>query len=42
MVFWDWKTCRIVSRIQAHKKAIISHAWLPHETVRFSLWIELG
>ncbi|KAK4701782.1 pre-mRNA-processing factor 17, partial [Phenoliferia sp. Uapishka_3] len=32
MVFWDWKTCRIVSRFKAHNQVIISHAWLPHET----------
>jgi pre-mRNA-processing factor 17 len=34
MVFWDWKTGRIASRLhRAHKQVIISHAWLPHETV---------
>ncbi|GEM10756.1 pre-mRNA splicing factor [Rhodotorula toruloides] len=33
MVFWDWKTGRIASRLhRAHKQVIISHAWLPHET----------
>ncbi|GAA5895842.1 WD40 repeat domain-containing protein [Sporobolomyces salmoneus] len=33
MVFWDFKTSRIVSRIKkAHSKVIISHAWLPHES----------
>lgn len=40
MVFWDWKTCRIVSRFKAHNQVIISHAWLPHETV--SLFLALG
>jgi pre-mRNA-processing factor 17 len=34
MIFWDFKTSRIVSRIKkAHSKVIISHAWLPHESV---------
>ncbi|CEQ43099.1 SPOSA6832_04997 [Sporobolomyces salmonicolor] len=33
LVFWDFKTSRIVSRINgAHKQVIISHAWLPHES----------
>ncbi|GAA6010806.1 hypothetical protein JCM10207_005852 [Rhodosporidiobolus poonsookiae] len=33
MVFWDFKTSRIVGRLnKAHKQVIISHAWLPHET----------
>ncbi|GAA5948931.1 hypothetical protein JCM3765_003955 [Sporobolomyces pararoseus] len=33
MIFWDFKTSRIVSRIKkAHSKVIISHAWLPHES----------
>ncbi|GAA5945171.1 hypothetical protein JCM1841_001897 [Sporobolomyces salmonicolor] len=33
LVFWDFKTSRIVSRInRAHKQVIISHAWLPHES----------
>ena len=33
LVFWDFKTCRLLKRIKAHTKAVISHAWLPHETV---------
>ncbi|KAI8456696.1 WD40-repeat-containing domain protein [Phakopsora pachyrhizi] len=32
MVFWDWKTCRIVKRIKCHNQVVISHVWLPHET----------
>ncbi|GAA6061123.1 hypothetical protein JCM10212_001723 [Sporobolomyces blumeae] len=33
LVFWDFKSSRIVSRIKkAHSKVIISHAWLPHES----------
>ena len=34
VVFWDWKTGRIKSRLQAHSKVVIAHEWLPHETVR--------
>lgn len=31
--FWDWKSARLVKRIRgAHKEAVISHVWLPHET----------
>jgi pre-mRNA-processing factor 17 len=33
IVFWDWKTGRIKSRIKAHSKVVIAHEWLPHETV---------
>ena len=33
VVFWDWKTGRIKSRLQAHSKVVIAHEWLPHETV---------
>lgn len=33
LVFWDWKSGRLLKRIpRAHKEVIISHAWLPHET----------
>ncbi|KAG6814036.1 hypothetical protein H0H92_003886 [Tricholoma furcatifolium] len=32
VVFWDWKTCRIKSRLKAHDKVVIAHEWLPHET----------
>ncbi|GAA5832903.1 hypothetical protein JCM3770_003832, partial [Rhodotorula araucariae] len=33
VVFWDFKTSRIVGRLQrAHKQVVLSHAWLPHET----------
>src|SRR5258708_2827795 len=34
VVFWDWKTGRIKSRLRAHSKVVIAHEWLPHETVR--------
>jgi pre-mRNA-processing factor 17 len=33
VVFWDWKTGRIKSRLKAHSKVVIAHDWLPHETV---------
>lgn len=32
IVFWDWKSTRILKRIKAHNKVVISHCWLPHET----------
>ncbi|KAK2462005.1 hypothetical protein APHAL10511_006468 [Amanita phalloides] len=32
VVFWDWKTSRIKSRMKAHSKVVIAHEWLPHET----------
>ncbi|KAI0067965.1 pre-mRNA splicing factor [Artomyces pyxidatus] len=32
VVFWDWKTGRIKSRLHAHSKVVIAHEWLPHET----------
>ncbi|KAA1116086.1 pre-mRNA-processing factor 17 [Puccinia graminis f. sp. tritici] len=32
MVFWDWKSCRILKRLKCHDQVIISHSWLPHET----------
>jgi WD40 repeat protein len=34
VVFWDWKTGGIKSRLAAHSKVVIAHEWLPHETVR--------
>ena len=33
VVFWDWKTGRIKSRLKAHSKVVITHEWLPHDTV---------
>ncbi|SJX65355.1 probable CDC40-Pre-mRNA splicing factor important for catalytic step II [Sporisorium reilianum f. sp. reilianum] len=31
--FWDWKSARLLKRLRgAHREAVISHAWLPHET----------
>lgn len=38
VVFWDWKTGRIKSRLKAHSKVVIAHEWLPHETVRTYLF----
>ncbi|CAA7258724.1 unnamed protein product [Cyclocybe aegerita] len=32
VVFWDWKTGHIKSRLKAHSKVVIAHEWLPHET----------
>ncbi|KAF5355907.1 hypothetical protein D9756_004165 [Leucocoprinus leucothites] len=32
VVFWDWKTGRIKSRLKAHSKVCIAHEWLPHDT----------
>ncbi len=42
VVFWDWKTGRIKSRLKAHNKVVITHEWLPHETVRFHCSIYYG
>ena len=39
VVFWEWKTGRIKSRLRAHSKVVIAHEWLPHETVRSRLHI---
>ena len=36
VVFWEWKTGRIKSRLKAHSKVVITHEWLPHETVSHS------
>lgn len=33
VVFWDFKSCRLIKRLKAHSKAVITHAWLPHESV---------
>ncbi|EMD41556.1 hypothetical protein CERSUDRAFT_79169 [Gelatoporia subvermispora B] len=32
VVFWEWKTGRIKSRLKAHSKVVIAHEWLPHES----------
>ncbi|TIB77578.1 WD40 repeat-like protein [Wallemia mellicola] len=32
IVFWDWKTSRLLKKIKAHDRCVIDHAWLPHET----------
>lgn len=34
LVFWEWKTGKIKSRLKAHSQVVIAHEWLPHETVR--------
>jgi pre-mRNA-processing factor 17 len=32
--FWDFKTSKkMQNRLKAHNQVVISHAWLPHETV---------
>ncbi|KGB76415.1 pre-mRNA-processing factor 17 [Cryptococcus deuterogattii 99/473] len=31
MVFWDWKSGKIMKRLKAHKEVVIDHAWLPNE-----------
>ena len=33
LVIWDWKSGRLLKRLRAHKQVVISHEWLPHETV---------
>jgi pre-mRNA-processing factor 17 len=33
VVFWDWKTGRIVKRLRAHNQVVIDHVWLPNEHV---------
>lgn len=33
LVVWDWKTGSIKSRLKCHPKVLITHEWLPHETV---------
>lgn len=32
VVFWDWHSGKLLKRLSAHKQAIITHDWLPHET----------
>ncbi|KAH8927220.1 WD40 repeat-like protein, partial [Atractiella rhizophila] len=32
LVIWDWKNSKLLKKLPAHKKVLISHAWLPHET----------
>jgi len=33
VVFWDFKTGRIVKRLRAHNQVVIDHVWLPNEHV---------
>lgn len=33
VVFWDWKTGKIVKRLRCHDQVVIDHAWLPNEPV---------
>ena len=42
VVFWEWKTGRIKSRLRAHSKVVIAHEWLPHETVRLAIMLRFG
>lgn len=37
MVFWDFKTGRIVKRLRAHNQVVIDHVWLPNEHVSGSV-----
>jgi len=32
VVFWDWKSGKLLTRLDAHKDVVITHEWLPHET----------
>lgn len=42
MVFWDWKSGKIVKRLKAHKEVVIDHAWLPNEHVSDCLQYPAG
>jgi pre-mRNA-processing factor 17 len=33
VVFWDWKSGKILKRLNAHKQVVIDHVWLPHQHV---------
>lgn len=50
VVFWDYKTGRIKSRLKCHSKVVIAHEWLEHETSKvvtaswdglIKLWVRL-
>ncbi|KAK5666727.1 hypothetical protein BDV3_005997 [Batrachochytrium dendrobatidis] len=30
--FWDWKTCKVMKKINAHDGVVMGCAWHPHET----------
>lgn len=32
LVFWDWKSCKILKKIKCHDQVIISHTWLPNQS----------
>lgn len=32
--FWDWKTCKVLKKFQAHKSVVIGCEWNPNETSR--------
>lgn len=36
MVFWDWRSGKILKRLHAHKQVVIDHVWLPHESVSWT------
>lgn len=38
VVFWDWKTGKIVKRLRAHDQVVIDHCWLPNESVSGRFW----
>lgn len=31
--FWDFQSMKKAQKLKAHSQVVISHAWLPHETV---------
>jgi pre-mRNA-processing factor 17 len=33
VVFWDWKSGKIVKRLRGHTQVVIDHVWLPNEHV---------
>ncbi|WFD29299.1 hypothetical protein MSPP1_000306 [Malassezia sp. CBS 17886] len=32
VVFWDWKSAKLLTRLEGHRNVVMSHAWLPHES----------
>ncbi|CAG8580761.1 9087_t:CDS:2, partial [Diversispora eburnea] len=32
MLFWDWKSCRMLKKFKAHDNVVIGCEWHPHET----------
>lgn len=42
LVIWDWKSGRLLKRLRAHKQVVISHQWLPHDTVSKKKKLKIG